>query len=80
MVRWHPEHRPLYFWDRTFWEGVAGCLTLNTSNEPLTITPARRAVRMVLDGKAEILEKDGGKRFPSETRIVPCPAVIRHLF
>ena len=54
-----------------------GCLALNASYEPLTIIPARRAVRMVLDGKAEILEKDGGKRFRSETRIVPCPAVIR---
>ena len=54
-----------------------GCLALNASYEPLTIISARRAVRMVLDGKAEILEKDGGKRFRSETRIVPCPAVIR---
>ena len=54
-----------------------GCLALNASYEPLTIIPARRAVRMVLDGKAEILEKDGGKRFRSEARTVPCPAVIR---
>ncbi len=54
-----------------------GCLALNASFEPLTIIPARRAVRLVLDGKAEILEKDGGRRFRSETRIVPCPAVIR---
>ena len=54
-----------------------GCLALNTSYEPLTIIPARRAVRLVLDGKAEILEKDGGRRFRSETRIVPCPVVIR---
>ena len=54
-----------------------GCLALNASFEPLTIIPARRAVRLVLDGKAEILEKDGGKRFRSETRVVPCPAVIR---
>ena len=54
-----------------------GCLALNASYEPLAIIPARRAVRLVLDGKAEILEKDGGRRFRSETRIVPCPAVIR---
>ncbi|MCH2468965.1 MAG: HNH endonuclease [Gemmatimonadetes bacterium] len=54
-----------------------GCLALNASFEPLTIIPARRAVRLVLDGKAEILEKDGTRRFRSETRIVPCPAVIR---
>ena len=37
-----------------------GCLALNASYEPLTIIPARRAVRLVLDGKAEILEKEGG--------------------
>ena len=54
-----------------------GCLALNASFEPLTIIPARRAVRLVLDGKAEILEKGGTRRFRSETRIVPCPAVIR---
>ncbi|HIC55721.1 MAG TPA: HNH endonuclease [Gemmatimonadetes bacterium] len=52
-------------------------MALNASFEPLTIIPARRAVRLVLDGKAEILEKDGTRRFRSETRIVPCPAVIR---
>ncbi|MEE2898134.1 MAG: HNH endonuclease [Gemmatimonadota bacterium] len=54
-----------------------GCLALNASFEPLTIIPARRAVRLVLDGKAEILEKDGGRRFRSENRIIPCPSVIR---
>ena len=32
-----------------------GCLALNASFEPLTIVPARRAVRLVLDGKAEII-------------------------
>lgn len=54
-----------------------GCLALNASFEPLTIVPARRAVRLVLDGKAEILEKDGSRRFRSERRVVPCPTVIR---
>jgi 5-methylcytosine-specific restriction endonuclease McrA len=54
-----------------------GCLALNASFEPLTIVPARRAVRLVLDGKAEILERDGSKHFRSESRVVPCPSVIR---
>jgi len=54
-----------------------GCLALNASFEPLTIVPARRAVRLVLDGKAEILEEDGSRRFRSARRVVPCPAVIR---
>ena len=53
------------------------CLALNASFEPLTIVPARRAVRLVLDGKAEILEQDGARRFRSESRVVPCPSVIR---
>ena len=39
--------------------------------------PARRAVRLILDGKAEILEKDAGKNFRSERQVVPCPTVIR---
>lgn len=53
------------------------CLALNASFEPLTIVPPRRAVRLVLDGKAEILEEDGKRYFRSERRSVPCPAVIR---
>lgn len=54
-----------------------GCLALNASFEPLTIVPLRRAVRLVLDGKAEIVERDGSRRFRSEREAVPCPAVIR---
>ncbi len=54
-----------------------GCLALNASFEPLTIVPTRRAVRLVLDGKAELLEEDAERLFRSEHRVVPCPAVIR---
>lgn len=54
-----------------------GCLALNASFEPLTIVPLRRAVRLVLDGKAEIVEQDGDRSFRSERDAVPCPAVIR---
>lgn len=53
------------------------CLALNASFEPLTIVAPRRAVRLVLDGKAEILEEDGHRRFRSERRTVPWPSVIR---
>ena len=53
------------------------CLALNASFEPLTVVPSRRAVRLVLDGKAEILEKDSDRFFRSERRVVPLPAVIR---
>jgi 5-methylcytosine-specific restriction endonuclease McrA len=54
-----------------------GCLALNASFEPLTLVPPRRAVRLVLDRKAEILEVDEAKRFRSERDEVPCPTVIR---
>lgn len=54
-----------------------GCLALNASYEPLTLVSARRAVRLVLDRKAEILEVDRGRRFRSERAHVPCPSVIR---
>jgi 5-methylcytosine-specific restriction endonuclease McrA len=54
-----------------------GCLALNASFEPLTIVPARRAVRLVLDGKAEILEVDGERAFRSERNEIPLPLVIR---
>ncbi len=54
-----------------------GCLALNASFEPLTLVPPHRAVRLVLDRKAEILEVDEVRRFRSERSDIPCPTVIR---
>jgi 5-methylcytosine-specific restriction endonuclease McrA len=54
-----------------------GCLALNASWEPLTVVPLRRAVRLVLDRKAEILEVDEARAFRSERSELPCPTVIR---
>ena len=54
-----------------------GCLALNASFEPLTIVSVRRALRLVLDQKAEILEVDETRVFRSERREMPCPVVIR---
>lgn len=54
-----------------------GCLALNASWEPLTVVPLRRAVRLVLDRKAEILEVDEARPFRSERSELPCPTVIR---
>lgn len=53
------------------------CLALNASFEPLTIVPARRAVRLVLDRKAEVLESDPARAFRSERSRIPVPLVIR---
>ncbi|HSC33358.1 MAG TPA: HNH endonuclease [Gemmatimonadaceae bacterium] len=56
---------------------VVGCLALNASFEPLTMVPMRRALRLVLDGKAEIIEADAGRFVHSERLTLPRPAVIR---
>lgn len=56
---------------------MTGCLALNASFEPLTLLPVRRALRLVIDRKAEILEVDDGRIFRSERRELACPSVIR---
>lgn len=53
------------------------CLTLNASFEPLTLVPVRRALRLVIDGKAEIVESDGDRVIRSAHFTVPRPSVIR---
>ncbi len=53
------------------------CLALNASFEPLTLVPVRRALRLILDGKAEIVESDGPRMIRSARLEVPRPAVIR---
>lgn len=54
-----------------------GCLALNASFEPLTLLPVRRALRLVIDHKAEVLEVDPERTFRSERREMPFPTVIR---
>ncbi len=54
-----------------------GCLTLNASYEPLTIVPVRRALRLVIDRKAEPLEVDESRAYRSEQLVLPAPVVIR---
>jgi 5-methylcytosine-specific restriction endonuclease McrA len=56
---------------------IAGCLALNASYEPLTMVPLRRALRLVIDGKAEIVEADHLTPVRSERQAFPRPAVIR---
>lgn len=53
------------------------CLALNASFEPLTLIPSKRAIRLVLDNKAEIIETDGDRAFRSERETFPVPTVIR---
>jgi 5-methylcytosine-specific restriction endonuclease McrA len=54
-----------------------GCLALNASFEPLTILPIRRALRLVIDQKAELLEVDDPRIYRPERREMPAPLVIR---
>jgi 5-methylcytosine-specific restriction endonuclease McrA len=54
-----------------------GCLALNASFEPLTLVPLHRAIRLVLEEKAEIVEADQVRSFRSEHTSLPCPIVIR---
>jgi len=56
---------------------IVGCLALNASFEPLTMVPVRRALRLVIDGKAEIVEADAGRDVRSERMSMPRPVVIR---
>jgi 5-methylcytosine-specific restriction endonuclease McrA len=56
---------------------IVGCLALNASFEPLTMVPLRRALRLVIDGKAEIVEADRDRMVRSEHLSLPRPAVIR---
>jgi 5-methylcytosine-specific restriction endonuclease McrA len=56
---------------------IVGCLALNSSFEPLTMVPLRRALRLVIDGKAEIVEADREKPVRSERLALPRPIVIR---
>ena len=54
-----------------------GCLALNASFEPLTIIPIRRAVRLIIDQKAEALEVDTARPIRSECIRMDTPVVIR---
>lgn len=54
-----------------------GCLALNASFEPITMVPMRRAVRLLIDGKAELVEAADGRNVRSASLALPRPLVIR---
>lgn len=53
------------------------CLALNASYEPLAMMPLKRAIRLVTEGRAEVVEVDDTRIIRSVNAEVPCPAVIR---
>ena len=54
-------------------------LVLNQNYEPLNVCNVRRALVLVIDGKAEVLEVHG-TTVASATRIFPSPSVIRMVY
>jgi 5-methylcytosine-specific restriction endonuclease McrA len=56
---------------------IVGCLALNASFEPITMVPVRRALRLIIDGKAEVVEAETGRLVRSERLALPQPLVIR---
>jgi len=54
-----------------------GCLALNASYEPLEMLPVARAVRLVLENRAEIVEADPERAIRSAGRRLAYPVVIR---
>jgi 5-methylcytosine-specific restriction endonuclease McrA len=59
---------------RKYGAGMGQVLVLNASYEPLNITTWRRAVVMMLKGKAESLEEDSSRKIRDDTML---PTVIR---
>jgi 5-methylcytosine-specific restriction endonuclease McrA len=56
-----------------------GVLVLNQNYEPLNVCNVRRAIVLVFDGKAEILETHAGF-MSSPSRSFPSPSVIRMVY
>lgn len=56
---------------------MRSALVLNATFEPLSIVPARRAVCLVLEDKADLLEHDADLEMHSARLCVPVPLVVR---
>ncbi len=52
-------------------------LLLNATFEPLAVVTARRAVVLMLSGKAECVEASAGSAFHSASLTLPAPSVMR---
>jgi 5-methylcytosine-specific restriction endonuclease McrA len=58
---------------------AASVLVLNATYEPLNVTSVWRALSLVLNEKAEIVEHDPGRQIRSPSRVLAHPVVIRLL-
>ncbi len=57
--------------------GMRSALVLNATFEPLSIVPARRAVCLVLEDKADLVEEEPDAALHSASLVVPVPLVVR---
>ncbi len=58
-------------------QGVSRVLLLNATFEPLAVVTAKRAVVLMLTGKAECVEATIDGAFHSENLTIPAPSVMR---
>lgn len=56
---------------------TTGVLVLNATFEPLNVVKLERAVCMVVQDKAVIVEEVEGRSIRSATKTFPCPSVVR---
>jgi 5-methylcytosine-specific restriction endonuclease McrA len=56
---------------------VSDVLLLNFTYEALNVTSLRRAIKLILTGKAEIVETLDGKMVHSLNRSIPVPSIVR---
>ena len=56
---------------------MRSALVLNATFEPLSIVPARRAVCLVLEDKADLVEEEPDVAVHSASLVVPVPLVVR---
>lgn len=56
---------------------MRSALVLNATYEPLSIVPARRAVCLVIDDKADLVEHEADLEIRSVSMSIPMPLVVR---
>lgn len=56
---------------------MADVLLLNFTYEALNVTSLRRALKLVIAGKAEVVQTEDGKMIHSPSRAVQAPSIVR---
>lgn len=56
---------------------MSDVLLLNFTYEALNVTSLRRALKLLLAGKAEVVETSNGKLLRSTSREIPIPSIVR---